>query len=79
MAERAVALARSITTEEWAEDAAYHVRRRRRSDWQGRRPAFTVRLPEPLAEQLRELSATSGLSASEIIGLLLWSYLRHTA
>jgi hypothetical protein len=51
--------------------------RKRRKDSKGSRRALTVRLPVALADQVEDLARRAGLSNSELIGLLVFTYLHR--
>jgi hypothetical protein len=71
------ALLRAILRDPWVEEAERELRSRRR-DWKGPRQAIMVRLPDPLAEELRTLAARASLSLSETVGAMVLAFLhRH--
>lgn len=50
---------------------------RKRRDYKGDRRALTVRLPATLAEELEDLARRAGLSNSELVALLVYTYLHR--
>jgi hypothetical protein len=64
----------------WAGDLPPEIvghRARKRRDYKGPRRAVTVRLPAALAEELEDLARRAGLSKSELIALLAYTYFRR--
>jgi len=68
---------RGILRGPWVDEAVREFRRPRR-DFKGRRQPFLVRLPDPLAEQLRDVAARAGLSLSETLAVIVWAYLHRS-
>jgi hypothetical protein len=50
---------------------------RKRRDYKGPRRALTVRLPVALAEELEDLARRAGLKNSELIALIVYTYLHR--
>lgn len=64
----------------WVGDLAPEVvgrKARKRRDYRGARRALTVRLPASLAEELENLARRAGLSNSELVALLVYTYLHR--
>jgi hypothetical protein len=73
--------ARNIVRGPWVGDLppeiVGHKARKARKDYKGPRRALTVRLPAPLAEELEDLARRAGLKNSELIGLIVYTYLHR--
>jgi hypothetical protein len=54
-----------------------HKARKARKDYKGPRRALTVRLPSSLAEELEDLARRAGLKNSELIALIVYTYLHR--
>jgi hypothetical protein len=76
--DRKLAVLRSITRDPWVEEAAREISKPRRHDWKGKRQEIMVRLPEHLAEALRDVAGTADLSLSETAGFMIWAYLSRS-
>jgi hypothetical protein len=72
--------ARNIVRGPWVGDLPPEIvgrKARKRRDYKGPRRALTVRLPAALAEELEDLARRSGLSNSELVALLAFTYLHR--
>jgi len=71
---------RDIVRGPWVADIPPEVvgtKARKRRDHKGSRRALTVRLPATLAEELESLARRAGLSNSELVALLVYTYLHR--
>ena len=71
---------RKIVRGPWVSDIPPEVvgiKARKRRDYKGERRALTVRLPASLAEELEDLARRAGLSNSELVSLLVYTYLHR--
>jgi hypothetical protein len=73
--------ARNIVRGPWVGDLPPEIvgrkARKARKDYKGPRRALTVRLPSSLAEELEDLARRAGLKNSELIALIVYTYLHR--